>query len=72
MKKDYQFKIDPKDLPPLTEEQKAYPYADLYYRDIAEPCQKIKDAFAPDSQIDPSNAILPEDLNKFLDPDFVP
>ncbi len=72
MKEDYKFKIDPKDLPPLTEEQKAYPYSDLYYRDIAEPCQAVKDKFAPNNYLDPSKAIMPEDFTKFTDPDFVP
>lgn len=72
MKKDYVFKIAPEHLPPLTEEQKKCPYADLYYREIAEPDMTVMDAYAPDHEMDPSKALMPEDFTKFLDPDFVP
>lgn len=68
----YSFRIDPKDLPPLTPEQQKYPYADLYTREIAVPEQTVLDAFAENHEMDPSKAILPEDLYHILESDFQP
>lgn len=68
----YKFKLDVKDLPELTAEEKACPYADLYYREIAEPDAEVFAAFEPGKQMDPSKAIMPEDLVKMLEPGFAP
>lgn len=72
MKSNYKFKLSLSELPALTKEQQAFPYSDLYYRDIAEPDDAIMNAYAPEHPIDPSLAIMPEDLVKFITPSFLP
>lgn len=68
----YSFRIPPESLPPLTEEQKACPYATLYGREIAQPDEEILAAFAPERPMDSNKAVLPEHLCRLLDPAFRP
>lgn len=70
--KDYKFKLPPEELPPLTEEQKKYPYADLYYRELSDPSEAVMKAFEPGNALAPEQALKPEDFKKLLDPDFTP
>jgi|GEM_PF-3294037 hypothetical protein len=56
------------ELPELTAKEKNSPYADYYYRTIAEPPPEILAAFQPDKPMDPAKAILPEDMGMFADP----
>lgn len=60
---------DINDLPELSAEEKARPYANYYYRKISKPPIEILENFEPGKQMDPIDAILPEKLNMLLDPE---
>ncbi|MFJ5956626.1 DAPG hydrolase family protein [Paenarthrobacter sp. NPDC092416] len=61
-------KLKANELPELTEEQKESPFSGIYKRDIGDVTPEIELAFQPGEMIDPSKAVMPEDLWEYLLP----
>ena len=56
------------ELPALTEEQKQSPFAYFYNRTIGDLAPEIQAAYAPGNEMDPSLAVMPEDMWEYLQP----
>lgn len=60
------------ELPKLSPTEESNPLAQFYYQGAVQPDPAVMAQIDPEKPMEPSEALLPEDLNKLLEPGYLP